>query len=108
MVDRAQLMQTGRRFFLAIFATATPLLPLSAFGADPGVCKNYAEFAVEDFNRGTYGANQQRCKIQRDARWHDNVQAHYKWCLTATDAALRSEEKARKDRLTNCLSSRID
>jgi hypothetical protein len=81
-------------------------LPLSAFAADPVVCKNYAQFAVEDFKDGTYGANQQRCKIQRDARWNDNFQAHYKWCLTATDAAWRSEEKARKDRLTNCLSLR--
>ena len=100
-------MQALRRFFLIVAAAGMPLLVNSAFAADSGVCQSYAKTAVGDFNYGTYGANQDRCKIHQDGRWTADYQVHYKWCLIAPDAARRSEETARKDSLNKCLSSTL-
>jgi hypothetical protein len=36
-----------------------------------------------------------------------DYQLHYKWCLTAPDAARNSEQSARKDFLNKCLSSTL-
>jgi hypothetical protein len=96
-----------RRFFLVVAAAAMPLLINSAIARDPGVCKFYAKTAVDDFNYGTYGANQARCKIHKGGRWTDDYQIHYQWCLTAPDEARKSEQTARKDFLNKCLSSTL-
>jgi hypothetical protein len=79
-----------------------------SIAADPHMCDFYAKEAVTDFQTVTFGANQARCKIHQDVRWHANYQVHYKWCLGVPDDAWRAEEKARKDQMNGCLSGRID
>jgi hypothetical protein len=43
-----------------------------------------------------------KCRIPEDGRWHLRYQEHYDWCLNATDAAIRAEEKVRDDHLYLC------
>jgi hypothetical protein len=100
-------MLKTRLFFLAMTAAGMPLVTIYAFAADPGTCKFYAKDAVADFNNGTYGANQDRCKIHQDGRWNADYQHHYNWCLSAPDTARISEQSARKDFLNKCLSSTL-
>ena len=100
-------MRGLRRFFLIGAAAGMPLLINSAFAADHDLCNAYAKNAVGDFKNGTYGANQDRCKIHKDGRWTDDYKVHYNWCLTAPDNVRKSEESARQDFLKKCLSSTL-
>lgn len=62
-------------------------------------CQHYAERAIEQMQKATGVAS---CRVRVDARWSFDYQQHYDWCLTAQDASLYSEEKARADHLDHC------
>ena len=63
-----------------------------------GICSKYAEHAVDQFKR----THLQGCGLQPDDRWQDNLDAHYHWCLEASDQARAAEQKARSDWLWSC------
>jgi hypothetical protein len=62
-------------------------------------CRSYAQDAIADFQKMNENA---KCRIKADARWQNNFDNHYKWCLTAQKSWLQSEAKARRDHLINC------
>jgi hypothetical protein len=69
---------------------------------DPAIqakCRRYARRAVDQYQ---IVANRPKCRVKPDARWQGNYQNHYSWCLSAQNAWIRSEEKARDDRLYRC------
>jgi hypothetical protein len=47
-------------------------------------------------------ATRQRCRVPSDGRWHSRHRDHYEWCLTASEAARTSEQKARDEHLYRC------
>lgn len=68
-------------------------------------CRSYAQRAVDQHRLTTRDS---KCRVRSDARWHDNSQEHYRWCLTA-GGVLDSEEKARDAYLYRCgAQTRID
>jgi hypothetical protein len=87
---------------IALSAMAMSLPAFPVFAAGQATCQEYAHSAVNDFEVGTAAANVRKCRIKADARWQPNFKNHYEWCLTAPAAWLRSERKARDDRLLAC------
>jgi hypothetical protein len=87
---------------IVIFAMATSFVAIPVFAAGQEACEEYAHSAVHDFEVGTAPANAKKCRIKAEARWQPNFKNHYNWCLTAPAAWLRSERKARDDRLLAC------
>jgi hypothetical protein len=86
----------------AIFAVIIVSSAIPVFAASQSVCKNYADTAVHYFEIGTNSANARKCRIQPDARWQPNFKNHFEWCLRAPLDWVRSEGKARTDRLLAC------
>ena len=62
-------------------------------------CRNYAQRAIQQHAKTIPIEN---CRVPVSPRWNSDYQAHYNWCLTAQDAWLYSEEKARNDHLLKC------
>jgi hypothetical protein len=63
-------------------------------------CEHYARTAVAQYQQNLA----RRCGYT-GARWSDNYQGHYGWCLTASQAFADSETQARVDGLNKCMSS---
>jgi len=90
-----------RRSFRWLFVTLPILVSGGANGAPTRdeFCASYARSAVEDFE----AANRfRKCNVRPDPRWQSDFQNHYKWCMTAPTAWVRSESKARTDHLLHC------
>lgn len=62
-------------------------------------CQRYASRAVEQFRMTI---DRPKCRLREDGRWNLRYQDHYDWCLTAQDAAVWAEERARDDHLYRC------
>lgn len=62
-------------------------------------CAQYARNAIRQYQIMT---EHPKCRVDTGGRWQPNYQDHYNWCLTAADAARRSEEKLRNDHLLAC------
>lgn len=66
----------------------------------PERCNTYATQAVQQYQT----AQRLLCGISRDARWQDNTDAHYNWCMQSkgNPAWLNAENKARSDAISQC------
>jgi|RhiMethySRZTD1v2_1073278.scaffolds.fasta_scaffold386877_2 hypothetical protein len=80
-----------------------PPRPTAPPAASNERCKDYAKYAVADYNQanGLLKCSQQM-KQENPGRWHTRFDQHYNWCLTAQQAWLTSEVKARDALLVSC------
>jgi tachylectin len=62
-------------------------------------CQAYAQRAFDQFQLMN---RLPKCQVTPTARWSPDYKLHYEWCLSAQEAELRSEEKARDDHLYRC------
>ena len=67
-------------------------------------CRAYAREAVAQF-REANGFN--RCR-RRDARWHNNGQIHFDFCLRASSQQVSFESDARRTHLAKCKAGIVD
>lgn len=81
----------GNRYSLSCWKGDVPL---------PERCDAYATNAVQQYQ----SAQRLFCGIPTDARWQDNRNAHYNWCMQSkgNPAWLNAENKARSDALAQC------
>lgn len=81
----------GNRYTLSCWKGDVPL---------PERCDAYATNAVQQYQ----SAQRLFCGIPTDARWQDNRNAHYNWCMQSkgNPAWLNAENKARSDALAQC------
>ena len=66
----------------------------------PGVCQLYAQNAVSAFQE----IRNMSCSGQphSGARWQDNYDNHYNWCLNVNSAAVQNERRYRENLLRVC------
>lgn len=67
--------------------------------AENARCRSYAQRAIDQYRLTTRVS---KCRVRSDGRWHARYQDHHRWCLTASDDALRAEETARDQHLYRC------
>jgi hypothetical protein len=82
-----------------LFATFLVMATTAGAGS-PGRCRPYAQSAVADYKQMKSASK--KCQVKDDARWHDNYDNHYGWCLKAPNAWITSESKARNSHLLGC------
>ena len=81
-----------------LFATFLVIATTAGAGS-PGRCRTYAQSAVADYKQMKKFP---KCHVKDDARWQENYDNHYGWCLKAPDASITSEIKARNSHLLGC------
>jgi hypothetical protein len=82
-----------------ILAAATLALSTTTYAAPPGFCERYARDAVHEFRADTHIPF---CFKGENARWHDNYDAHFGWCLRVSIDAANAERDYRRTRLYEC------
>ncbi len=83
-----------------VFAAATFALSASAtLAAPPEFCERYARDAVHEFRADTHIP---LCFRGENARWHDNFDVHFNWCLHVSIDQADSERDYRRARLHEC------
>lgn len=74
-------------------------------------CQDYADSAIDQFNRKTAleQANRIDCQLGPNARWQNNRDNHYGWCVAnkANDTLMQAETAARKQELNRCYDKLI-
>lgn len=66
----------------------------------PDQCNTYADKAVDQYQ----AAQNRHCGLGPDARWHNDHNAHYQWCLSVkgNPTKLNAEIQARSQQLAHC------
>ncbi len=83
-----------------ILAVTVLLLTSSAWAADPNFCGQYAETAVNQVRAGYSNPN---CAARlQGARWSQDFNIHYDWCLHTSYQAANNERSARSGFLEGC------
>jgi hypothetical protein len=80
-------------------AAASLVLCASAFAAPPEFCEHYAREAVHEFRADTHIPF---CFHGENARWHDNYDIHFHWCLHVSIDQANAERDYRRARLLEC------
>ncbi|WP_020394015.1 DUF6006 family protein [Thiolinea disciformis] len=86
----------GQRYPLSCWKGDTPL---------PTRCQNYANEAIRHYET----AKNLSCGFDPDARWHNNYNNHYGWCMQVGGQpnTLEAEDLARSTAISICRRSRI-
>jgi hypothetical protein len=80
--------------FAAALAVST-----AAFAAPPGFCDRYAHEAVHEFRANVHIPE---CFHGENARWHDNFDVHFNWCLHVSEDKADEERDIRRAKLHEC------
>jgi hypothetical protein len=99
--------RTAMRFASSSLAICAVLTSLSFFvntaeAASQRECEIYARQAIQQFQLTQKPRFAQRCGVAPSPRWQTSYQNHYRWCLTAPSAWLKSEKGARDAHLNRC------
>jgi hypothetical protein len=87
----------SRAPILIIGALAVVFCASAVRAETPAVCRGHAEKAVNAFRE-----NQSRDCRFANARWHDDFDAHYNWCLAAPSVWVKDEGEFRENLLLAC------
>ena len=80
-----------------VFALSSVLSTLASAN-DAGDCQKYANLAMKDALYAT------RCSAipRDDARWRNDRNYHYQWCMSVSPSASAAESEARRQALIEC------
>lgn len=84
----------------AILAVTVLLLTPTAWAADPNFCGQYAQVALNQVRTGYADPN---CAPRlQGARWSQDFNVHYNWCLHTSYQAANEERSTRNGFLEGC------
>lgn len=83
----------------SITLAAAMLASASAWAAPPEFCQRYAREAVHEFRADTHIP---LCFHGENARWNDNYEGHFNWCLGVSIERANSEREYRRGKLDEC------
>ena len=84
---------------MALISAFAALVPLTAYAAPPGFCRDYARAAVRQVE---LARSVPACNRGTGPRWTTDYRVHYGWCLGAAAAAVEAERTARTNWIRSC------
>ncbi len=84
---------------IALTSALAALVPLTAYAAAPGFCRDYARAAVRQVE---LARSVPACNRGTGPRWTTDYRVHYTWCLGAAPAAVEAERTARTNWIRSC------